>query len=725
MSPGQLRHTAHTIGMWGGFRLVQKVGQGSFGEVYRAFDTTLEREVALKLLLPRVQDNDAAARTLLREARAIARVRHPNVVSVYGVDQHDGRVGFWSDFVQGKTLSAILKADGPFGAREAALMGVDVCKAVSAVHAAGLLHRDIKSGNVMREAGGRILLMDFGLTHDHAASFHQGGTPSYMAPELLKGEAATVCTDIYAVGVLLFHLVTGKYPVEGSDMDAIAAAHAAGARRTVMDLRPDLPEPFTHVIETALHPDSQRRYKSAGQMITALSEGVGLSVASSSVTVVEPAPAAKGYGRWWIRAGVGAAALALATPQIRTMLAPAKQAAPRIAAVQNDYEKAHDWIAHYYRPGALRAAIPLLEQITQQDPNFAPAFSDLAWANVLELRQQRDNQFVEPARLAALRALEINPELASAHVSLGLLYEEVNRLDLATQELDLALKLDKNNAAAYSARGLLLNRQGRSKDAEEAFQRSVSLAPAEWGSLQELAGFYLSIGEMEKARSLYQEAVDLDPQNPRALAAIGGVYRSQGRMADATVALRKALELEPSFLYYRNLGRVLLESGQYKEARPMFEKATELRPDEFRAWGYLATLNRLTGADPVKTAEIYRKAITLGQNSLAQNPNNEYANVAIGTYYAALGNTPTSLRFLKKADALSQGEPALLYELALGYDLLHRRTEALKALGASMRAGTPLLFIQANPQLSTLRADPRFQANIARASTQQLQRTSQ
>ena len=162
---------------WGPFRLVQKVGQGSFGEVYRAFDTTLEREVALKLLLPQGVDEEDRFKTLLREARAIARVRHQNVVPVYGVDKHDGRVGFWSDFVSGKTLSALLAAQGPFGPVEAAHIGIDLCRAVGAVHAAGLLHRDIKTGNAMREEGGRILLMDFGLTHDRGENQPLSGTP--------------------------------------------------------------------------------------------------------------------------------------------------------------------------------------------------------------------------------------------------------------------------------------------------------------------------------------------------------------------------------------------------------------------------------------------------------------------------------------------------------------------------------------------------------------------
>jgi serine/threonine protein kinase len=107
-APGELDH-------WGPFERLQRVGRGSFGEVYRAFDPTLQRHVALKLLLPGSLNRDDEAVALLREARAMARVRHPNVVPIYGVDRHDGRVGFWSDFVQGKTLAELLAAQGPLG----------------------------------------------------------------------------------------------------------------------------------------------------------------------------------------------------------------------------------------------------------------------------------------------------------------------------------------------------------------------------------------------------------------------------------------------------------------------------------------------------------------------------------------------------------------------------------------------------------------------------------
>src|SRR5215472_1942442 len=128
---------------WGSFTLLARVGHGGFGEVYRAWDPHLQREVALKLLLPGAVGGEAEYEAMLREARALASVRHPNIVPVYGIDRQDGRVGFWTDFVRGKTVSVLVREQGTLGAREAALIGLDVARALSAVHRAGLLHRDI------------------------------------------------------------------------------------------------------------------------------------------------------------------------------------------------------------------------------------------------------------------------------------------------------------------------------------------------------------------------------------------------------------------------------------------------------------------------------------------------------------------------------------------------------------------------------------------------------
>ena len=142
---------------WGHLDLLNIVGRGSYGMVYRAWDTRLERLVALKLF-----HGASDPGKVMQEGRMLARIRHENVVSVYGADVVDGVAGIWMELVHGKTLDSIIKASGPLPAREAAAVGADVARALGAVHAAGLLHCDVKAQNVVRESGGRVVLMDFG-----------------------------------------------------------------------------------------------------------------------------------------------------------------------------------------------------------------------------------------------------------------------------------------------------------------------------------------------------------------------------------------------------------------------------------------------------------------------------------------------------------------------------------------------------------------------------------
>jgi serine/threonine-protein kinase len=271
---------------WGHFTIIEPIGAGAFGCVYRAIDTNLQHEVALKLLWPASPDNPIDPSRALKEARLLARVRHPNVVTVYGTDLIDGSVGIWMELVKGRTFESLLGTHGPLSAREAALVGLDLCRALAAVHKAGLVHGDIKANNIMRAEGGRTVLMDFGTGKDvidlgfasRRPSGDFAGTPLYLAPEVFEGESRTKSTDIYSLGVLLYHLVTDGYPVDGRTRAEVEQAHRSHARRHLRDVRPDLPEEFVHTVEHALALDPRDRYQSAGAFEASLAPFVGASV---------------------------------------------------------------------------------------------------------------------------------------------------------------------------------------------------------------------------------------------------------------------------------------------------------------------------------------------------------------------------------------------------------------------------------------------------------------
>jgi serine/threonine protein kinase len=184
------RHDEHQP--WGHLRVLERIGQGACGDVYRAWDTRLDREVALKLLPPDPMHAESPGTSIIEEGRLLARVRHPNVVTIYGAERIDGRIGLWMEFVRGRTLEEELRDGRTFSPKDVTRIGVELCRAVSAVHAAGLLHRDIKAQNVMAGEDGRLVLMDFGAgTKLGGPDMKIAGTPLYLAPEVLSGAMST------------------------------------------------------------------------------------------------------------------------------------------------------------------------------------------------------------------------------------------------------------------------------------------------------------------------------------------------------------------------------------------------------------------------------------------------------------------------------------------------------------------------------------------------------
>jgi Flp pilus assembly protein TadD len=402
--------------------------------------------------------------------------------------------------------------------------------------------------------------------------------------------------------------------------------------------------------------------------------------------------------------------LLFALPHVRAVLAPAPVAQTPPAGTEEDYRRARDLLAHHYRPRALETAIPLLEKVVAQDPQLAPAWADLARANFLQFTQQREAKYIEPARQAALRALASAPDLASAHVTLGALYTWTAQNDLASHELDQALRLDRFNAAAHGALAELYNRQGRSELVEPTLLKAVSLAPDDWGLMQQMGEHYLDKGQWALAGEQYRRAVELMPDNPRPHNNLGLVYRGLGRLEESAAAFQKAIDLEPTSLRFRNLGMVLAEAGKYGEASRMLERSIEMRPDSYRAWGLLASVYLNQQADPAKVKETFLKAIALAADLLKETPRDEHLLADVGGYYAALGMDKEGLPLLAQAAALAPDTPEVLFRVAVGYEALHFRDEALRNLARAEASGYPSAIIARDPQLAALRADPRYGA---------------
>jgi Tol biopolymer transport system component/tRNA A-37 threonylcarbamoyl transferase component Bud32 len=260
-----------TLGTWGPLHLLERIGQGAFGDVYRAWDSGLDREVALKLLRPGAVHRADRDTAIVEEGRLLAQVHHPNVLTVYGAERYDGRLGIWTEFIRGETLEARLRARGALPEDEVTSIGLDVCRALAAVHDVGTLHRDIKAANVMRHETGRIVLMDFGTGRAAAdARVDLSGTPLYLAPEIFSGAPPTEASDTYAVAVLLFHLLSGAYPVSGRTLDEVRHGHAQVESHKLAKVTSGCSGRLARVITRGLAREPSRRYQSAHDFERAL-----------------------------------------------------------------------------------------------------------------------------------------------------------------------------------------------------------------------------------------------------------------------------------------------------------------------------------------------------------------------------------------------------------------------------------------------------------------------
>jgi serine/threonine protein kinase/Flp pilus assembly protein TadD len=729
---------------WGQFELLERVGRGSFGEVYRAWDASLEREVGLKILLPRSADETVQYEELLREARALAAVRHPNILPIYGVDRQDGRVGFWTDFVHGKTLAALVREQGPFGYREIALIGLDVTRALSAVHRAGLVHRDIKAENVMREEGGRILLMDFGLSALATRQQELAGSPRYMAPELFRGAEASVASDIYAVGVLLFYLVTGHHPgvgeptsskpqVTGDEPTALGSAvmtsgksspRARAARdaagRSLLDYRPDLPEMFARVIEKAIDPDPAKRFASAGALSSALSETLGLPAEKA-----EPAKPSEKRAAWvespvvWVLvAGVLIALMWSAGIFHRKAAGP--QATAASADENSEYLKADALLKRYDQKKNVTDAISILNSLISKDPNFALGQADLCRADFQQYRVTREPDLLKQAQAACNQAIALDGSLAPPYVTLARLSALGGNTALATTQAQKALQLDPRSAEAYGAQAEVFEAEGRDSDAIAAVEKAIDLAPDDWRWPVLLGAYYYNDGRLADAAAQYLNAVNISPDNAIALRDVGSADMQLDRLPDAEKSLEKSVELEPTFAGYSDLAEIYKSEGNHQKGIDASKKALALNQTNYLAWGNLgsAYLRAPDGRD--EAIKNYMKAIDLAEAARKESPHDSMLLASLAGYYATIGDANHALPLLRQAVALDPDSADVLYIAGDGYELLHKRDQAIPLIAKALALGYHSVQFEHEPELAALRQDPNFKKALLAAQQKHL-----
>ena len=284
----------------GAFRLVREIGRGGMGVVYLAEDTQLERRVAIKTLPSHLMADAQVRQRFLREARTAAALSHPNIVPIYSAAERDGVVYFTMGYVEGESLAERLLRDGPLDVPAALAIVRQLALALEAAHAANVVHRDIKAENVLLDGAGRAVVTDFGIARVSEAQPITAtgtvlGTVHYMSPEQVMGEPLDGRSDLYALGVLLFRMLSGRFPFERANNSAVLVAHVNTAPPRLREVAPHVPASVDALVHDLLAKRREARLASARALLERLDtlapddDGAEAPAAALPVPVVIPA----------------------------------------------------------------------------------------------------------------------------------------------------------------------------------------------------------------------------------------------------------------------------------------------------------------------------------------------------------------------------------------------------------------------------------------------------
>ncbi len=280
----------------GRYELIELIGRGGMSSVWRSHDRLLDRIVAIKVLHEQYTTDEEYVERFRREARSVAQLSHPNIVTVIDRGEEDGRQYIVFEYVEGENLKQLLERTGALPLRDALLLGLQMARALGFAHERGLIHRDVKPQNVLLNDEGQAKMTDYGIARDVGV---EGvtitgtvlGTSEYIAPEQARGQRVDAQTDVYSLGVVLYELLTGQVPFEGENFVAVALRHVNEPAPSVLERRPDCPPRLGMAVERAMAKRPEDRFASMGELVDELETCLAeLDPASEEATMISRGP---------------------------------------------------------------------------------------------------------------------------------------------------------------------------------------------------------------------------------------------------------------------------------------------------------------------------------------------------------------------------------------------------------------------------------------------------
>lgn len=694
----------------GRFRLLEELGRGGMGIVYRAEDLELQREVALKALPPEFAEHASRLSRFRREARSLAALNHPCIVTIYDVQELEGRLFLAMELVHGKELTEVIPAGG-MELDKFLHLAIPLADALSAAHEKGVVHRDLKPRNVMVTTEGRVKILDFGLatfrqaagdtpesqlpTEPLTASSSVMGTPAYMAPEQLRGESADQRSDIFSLGVVLYRMATGRHPFR--DRSGSTAEQLSSILRdepgSLEKVRPDLPRQLGRILRSCLVKDPEHRIQTAKDLRNLLEL---LEEETKDVQRISAGDQERfGFRQRLALAGGGLLALILILAGfliLRRDKPPAPARRPNYVTVDAFDSFAGESAAEYYRSGLLAALKKRLEAL-EGGIWLVPVEGDPLPDLVLEadVRRRGDSlnlafQIREPdsqetvggeilagAADVPFEFLDRVGESIAVHLGRKLDRRVHYRIRPPPTHDSEAIELYLRARAAPSA-GDEGDLGTRLELVRKALQADPSFAWAHVLEGELLRSQFLASRDdtwLQQAGDSCRHAVAAAPELASSHICTARVQRDRGRLLEAADSYFRAIELDAAAIEaYRELRQVHTELGLPEAAERHWQRVIELHPDHWAGYQYLGMA--------LDVSSRHRDALEQFQAALALAPRNATVLRMMGNAHYNLGRYEEAISAYLRSLAIRDSLAANV-NVGSVFMALRRFPEALQA----------------------------------------------
>ena len=652
----------------GRYEVAALIGRGGMATVYKARHPGLNRTVALKVLHRHLAVDPAFVGRFRREARAVAALRHPNIVRVYDFDSEGDIYFIVMEFIDGPTFASFLKRLFKQGRHlsphEILNLFSPLCSAIHYAHEQGMVHRDIKPSNIILTRKHEPILTDYGIARIAGATAYTIpgvviGSAHYMSPEQAEGQPGDNRSDIYSLGIVLFEALTGAVPFQGETPASVLMKQVASAPPPALSLNPDLPPAIEAVLSKALAKDPNDRYQQGSDLALAL-QGVFGPVAAEPAVTAPPE----------------AAAVEDATLQVTRQVTPpppsAPQATPPPPSVQQPTpvsEPAVDAGIDLTIPPAPVRRAPSKFPKQLLIPGAVVAAIAVAVGGFLLLGGGGGSSEPEAsATTGPTQVATVNPGIALMAEGDSLVQQ--GKLEEAVAKYQEALVSDPNSDIGRTQLGIAYYLMPELKElAQQELEKAVEINPSNVRALAFLCVVRSDLAQSRDskdfslAQPMCQKALELDPQNAEAHGFLGEVYAAQDRDDEALAEAARGLELAPNDFYVlTSMGYVRALRGEWSEAVANYRRATELQPN----FGVM----HLLLADALREMQQYdealasaRKALDLEQGYEARaHTNMGHTLWDKGDSDAAIGEFSQAVNLDEAADYAHWGWGAVLYE---------------------------------------------------------------